>query len=538
MSGKGTGTIGQQYAAWPYPAVPLLANVDSTHPWQLHCASLWDRCGSGPAPARPRVWIAGCGTFQPYVFGIADPKAEILATDVSEPSLDRARLRCRLHGVKNVAFAPCDLEDPSTWPDGRFHLIECYGVLMNLRDPLSTLTALGQRLEPGGVLRVMVYPHFSRTRIFQLQRLARLLGFHAGDRTHPRRFRAVCRSLPKNHPLRWAFTNYADSRNDAGIVDAFLHAGDRGFTGWQLGALAADAGLRPGCYVHRPWAQPDVAAQRLGLTDRAASTVLGYLDLWQQLRQNFVTAFVRDDRGPADPGPLRPHPTFASANGSLRHALRLLRLRLFGGRVPTRTGDGDLVLRAREARELASAAPASESTARLREEGLWLGGDPRDELPMRPHDVVPGEAEFLQSTRSLRLGRRAPNPLYAHLFAALEAHRTWPGLALPSLDDQLRRWLPWTESLGPDRLADRLVPYAAISRHPEAFADHFARGPLAVAAGWHEVRLRDDASQLARARAFVREHGAPNEVLDDATARELAATCFAHEDLFLTLLPA
>lgn len=538
MAGKGTGSIGQQYAAWPYPAVPLLANVDSTHPWQLHCASLWDRCGSGQAPARPRVWIAGCGTFQPYVFGVADPKAEILATDVSEPSLDRARLRCRLHGVKNVAFQPCDLEDPSTWPQGRFDLIECYGVLMNLKDPLSTLTALGERLTKGGVLRVMVYPHFSRTRIFQLQRVARLLGFHAGDRTHPRRFRALCRSLPRTHPLRWAFTSYADSRNDAGVVDAFLHAGDRGFTGWQLGALAEGAGLRPGCFVHRPWAQPDLARERLQLTDRAASTVLGYLDLWQQLRQNFVVAFVRDDRGPADPGPLRPHPTFASSNGSLRHALRLLRLRLFGGRVPTRTGDGDLVLRAREARELANAQPGSDSLARLRDEGLWLGGEPREPAPMRAHDPVPGEARFLASTTALRTGRRAPNPLYAHLFAALEADRSWPELALPSLDDQLRRWLPWTEPLGPERLADRLVPYAAISRHAAAFADHFARGPLEVAAGWHEVRLRDDASQLANARAFAREHGVPNEALDDATARELAATCFAHDDLFLTLLPA
>ena len=56
----------------------------------------------------------------------------------------------------------------------------------------------------------------------KLQRLAKLLGFTAADRTHPRRFRALCRSLEKQHPLRWAFLEYGDSRNDAGVVDAFL----------------------------------------------------------------------------------------------------------------------------------------------------------------------------------------------------------------------------------------------------------------------------------------------------------------------------
>ena len=57
-----------QYAAWPYPKIPLLASLPSTHPWELHVDWLWDRCSSGPAPANPRVWIAGCGTPDPSWF--------------------------------------------------------------------------------------------------------------------------------------------------------------------------------------------------------------------------------------------------------------------------------------------------------------------------------------------------------------------------------------------------------------------------------------------------------------------------------------
>lgn len=76
--------VRRQYESWPYPDIPLLAAVPPLHPWQLHCDYLWDRCGSGEAPARPRIWIAGCGTFQPYVFGTANPKAAIIGTDISE----------------------------------------------------------------------------------------------------------------------------------------------------------------------------------------------------------------------------------------------------------------------------------------------------------------------------------------------------------------------------------------------------------------------------------------------------------------------
>ncbi|MGE3175555.1 MAG: methyltransferase [Planctomycetota bacterium] len=534
--------IRQQYTAWPYPRVPLLARVPGTHPWQLHCDYLWDRSGAGPAPARPRLWLAGCGTFQPYVFGLANPRAEIVATDLSEPSLELARRRCRLHGVRHVEFAPCDLEDESTWPAGEFDLIECYGVLMNLRDPAAALRSLGRRLSPGGVLRLMVYPQFSRTRIFQLQRLATLLGMDAGEPDHPRRFRAAVRGLPRAHPLRWAFANYADSRNDAGVVDAFLHAGDRGFTGAQLGALIERAGLAPAFWFHRQWAQPAVMAERLGMQDRSQSFVLGYLDLWHELRQNFVVCLRRRDAAVAAPGPVRAHPLFATAGAPLRQQLALLRLRLCGGRVPTRTGAGDVVLRADEARALAAGAgdlpPAA--AERLRHEGLLLGGPP-PATPLPPHDDLAGEDAFVRRSRALRVGRRAPNPLYAHLFAAYECDRELPAAGLPDLETQLGRWLPWAEPLEQRPIAFGLSPYGTALRFRQNLCEHLARAPLPVADGWHAVRLRDDAEHLSGARAFAFAHVVcpdARAALDDAALRELWVLAFGHEDLFTTLLPA
>ncbi|MBM4063297.1 MAG: class I SAM-dependent methyltransferase [Planctomycetes bacterium] len=519
-----------QYEAWPYPQVPLLGSLPSTHPWELHADWLWDRAGSGRAPARPRVWIAGCGTFEPYPWALANPRAEIVATDFAQSSLAIAARRCRLHGQRHVAFPAADLADPPTWPAGRFDVIECYGVLMNLADPLAALQGLRERLTERGVLRLMVYPHWSRARIFQIQRLARLLGLHAGDRSHPALLRAVVKSLKKVHPLRFAFTSYADCRNDAGVVDGFLHAGDRGFTAFQLGALLRDAGLAPAFWFHRPWAQPDAMAQRLELGEPSQGFVLNYLDLWQELRGNFVVCARRAEAPAREVQPLRPHPLFAG-EGSLRHRLRLSRLRWLGGRLPSRTGEQAVQLGARDARDLR----AGDRLERLVGTGLVLGGrDHGSRLPA--HADFAREAEFLQHAAGLRVGRRAPNPLYAHLFAAFELAARHPELGLRDLEGQMGRWLPWADPLEQRPVTFGLTPYGTYTKLRRNVQEHLERGALPVAAGYGEVRLRGDGEALARVKGFLRGFaGLPAGPRDDAALRELFVLLFGYESLFVTM---
>lgn len=520
-----------QYGAWPYPQIPLLARLPSSHPFELHAAWLWDRCGSGPAPARPRIWIAGCGTFQPYAFAVANPHAEIVASDISEPSLRIAARRCALHRQRHVSFSTVDLADESTWPDGQFDVIECYGVLMNLGDPLRALRGLRDRLTQRGVLRLMVYPRWSRARVFQLQRLARLLGFTAHERRHPAAFRSLVRDLPRAHPLRFAFTTYQDSRNDAGVVDAFLHAGDRGFTAFELGDLLHGAGLAPEHWFHRPWGRPDVMADRLGLADRTQTFVLGYLDLWQELRSNFVVCARRTDapqrelRGPA------PHPAFAAGDHPLRHRLHLERLRWFGGKLPSRTTDAPVTLHASDARALRRGA----TPEHLREVGLVLGGADTDAVPLPPHEPWPGEATFVHHTETLRVGRRAPNPLFAHLFAAFELAARHPELALPDLESQANRWLPWADPLEERPIRFGLTPYATFQLLRQNVLEHLARDPLPTAASWSDVRLRNDAAALQRVREWSRSAGVPKRSFEDAELRELHVLLFAFDSLFVAL---
>ncbi|MEM7201156.1 MAG: class I SAM-dependent methyltransferase [Planctomycetota bacterium] len=501
--------------------MPLLGKVRRHDVWQLSCAYLAHQCDLPAPPAKPRIWVAGCGTMQPYVLGLANPGADLTCTDLSSQSLRIAQRRCRWHGVREPQFAHVDLDDEAQWPDGPFDFIECYGVLMNLRDPLAALRAMRARLAPDGVLRLMVYPHYSRQRVFQIQRLARLLGLTHRDRRHPAALRRVIAALPRAHPLRWAFEHYRDSRNDAGIVDGFLHAGDRGFTGFQLGTLIGDAGLRAAAWLHRPWGQPARMARLLQLDGHSETFVLAYLDLWQELRQNFVVGLVRSEATPRPAITPRPHPLLDPRTPGLRLGERLgLAVRsCVGVTLPSRTDP----------------TPVRVSGARLRRREVLLPRPAPDRAALpTDHRGEPGDAALVQPR--LELGPGAANPLYDALFKAFTFHHSEPGHELGSLRDQIERWhLAGADPLEAGHVKFGLTPHATYAVHAAAIETHRATAQgRATAPDYAALRLADDATKLREARALATRFApAPHPSLSDAALRELWVLALSFDRLLL-----
>lgn len=483
--------VQDQYERWPYPSVPLVARVRPKDAWQAQLEYVLDRCGldAPPSSRRPSIWIAGCGTFEAYPFAVANPNARILASDLSRRSLSTARRRLWVQGIKHVELTQIDLEDPDAYPHETFDLIVCTGVLMNLRDPVAALRRLRDRLEPRGVLRIMVYPHFSRQRIFWIQRIARALGLRHEIRKAPGRLRRLMHALPTAHPLRTTFDRYRDSRNDAGIVDAFLHAGDRGFTGRELGRLIHDAGLRAASFEHRPWGQPSLQAERLGLDPERPFEILHDLDLWQELRTNFVVACVRQDAPTRRPDPvvaptstaigstrpvqLRPHPAFTRSGRGPRGRVELWAEYLLGARLPSRTHEANLSVDPADLRALESLArdPVRDPAAawRLREAGLLLGAHEaaEDRLgPKRPHD----DTDLDTAEIDWRAGEVVANPLHGALFAAWRAGMR--GLdGSESLVERIDRRCSPIEALEDQRCPFGLTPEGSAHRLPEEAED-------------------------------------------------------------------
>ena len=237
--------VRRHYELFPYPHYPLVASVRRCDTYTLNLTALWTRFNGTLAPrAAMRILIAGCGSFAPYPFALANPDAHITALDLSRPNLRRARLHCALHGRRNVTFRCGDLLDPAA-VDGRFGLIDAYGVLHHLEDPLAGLQALGTRLTEGGILRVMVYSRYARRQEESIRRAFRLLGVHEPAVAR----RLMARSRPGSR-LRGFMDASDEAACESGLADALLHPCVHTFRIDAFMELVRQSGLMPLLFAH------------------------------------------------------------------------------------------------------------------------------------------------------------------------------------------------------------------------------------------------------------------------------------------------
>lgn len=508
--------VKDQYEKWPYPKVPLVAKIHRDSLWQINLEWMARRLGQETS-SNPRIWIAGCGTFQPYTFSRANPRAQILATDLSEASLKAAKTRCRLHRIRNVEFAPIDLSDPNAYPNEKFDLIECYGVLMSLPDPGRVLKEFHKRLKPNGILRVMVYTHYGRQRVFQIQKMAKLLGLGPREKSHPKILRDLMAALPENHPLKDTFFDYPDSSNLPGIVDGFLHASDRGFTGEGISKLLDEAGFHFGFCYHRPWGDPQVMENKLALKGMDPAFWLHYLDLWQSLKSNFILCLVpKGELRNQAPQPLKKHPLFnLRERVGVRHKLRLLRQGVLGTKLQSRTHEGKVHLTGREVRALIR---GKGDFPRVRE---VLGEETIQSKPFFgkrlpfPMPVDPWMVEV----------GRGPNPLYRHLFDAY----------VFSKDLELEGEL-WKSYSRPLEGADQpwgLTPAKTLQNQKESIKAWLeSRGerktiPISTA------KLKNEEEKLAALKGFLGRQKGVQIPSDRISQRVLWVLLLSHEELFL-----
>lgn len=522
--------VQEQYETWPYPRVPLLQGVRREDLWQLNWSWMQRQAQNSIDTVRPRIWITGCGTLQPYLIGLANPEAEILATDVSNRSLKMAERRCRLHGVGNVSFAQVDLTQKQSLPEGPFDWIESFGVLMCLPDPQATLGELQQRLAPSGLLRTMVYPHFGRRRVFQIQRLAKLLGLRLQNPAHPQILQNMLQSLPRRHPLRYAFDTYFDAQNPEGIVDAFLHAADRGFTGLEWAALTSRAGLVPAFFMHRPWGQPQQVLPQLGYSEVPLDLALHYLDVWQELRSNFITVFKRQGAPAVAPSAHWQHPLFdwRRLRAMPFYRLRLLKHALMGTKLTSRTHEENIQLSAGDFRNVLGWSPNRHSPTTLASRALSL-----------PQKTLWGDDAYAHEERfhRPRKGKGVPNPFYGQLFDAWFFHLGLKGpKAWPSLHEEDRRWAALGSPLENEDIPWGLTPHHTFQCHREAITAWLANNPDASPAkDWKEVRLQDDDAKIEQVKSWSAQWPGL-EVLDASHVwRELWVLLFSYEHLFLDI---
>jgi len=240
-----TNPVQTHYQQYPYPEYPLLASVRRSDTYAINLNALWCHFnGRLPPPSAKRILIAGCGTFAPYPWSVANPDTEITALDLSERSLKRAKLHCLLHWRRNVVYKCGDLLDNSN-DSGKFALIDSYGVLHHLDDPLAGLKALEAKLLPGGILRIMVYSRYARRDEESIRRALRLL--KVSDPIKARRLLGKARTGSR---LAQYMALSDEAGTDAGLADALLHPKVHTFRIDGLMDMIRQTDLEPLLFAH------------------------------------------------------------------------------------------------------------------------------------------------------------------------------------------------------------------------------------------------------------------------------------------------
>lgn len=112
-------------------------------------------------PGGSLVLEAGCGVgAQTITLAKNSPDAEIISVDISQPSLNQAKILMDNERIENVNFQIADIMDLPFEDETFDHVFICF-VLEHLPDPVGALLSLKRVLKKGGSITVIEGDHGS-----------------------------------------------------------------------------------------------------------------------------------------------------------------------------------------------------------------------------------------------------------------------------------------------------------------------------------------------------------------------------------------
>lgn len=122
-----------------------------------------------------RLLDAGCGTGNITAdIAMALPDVEIVAADLTDPSLALAREKSQKLGLKNVSFVRSNLMEHDARL-GTFDFVYCQGVIHHLTDPVRGLVNLNRYLGDDRHAFVWLYGLLGRANLVALREALRIL---------------------------------------------------------------------------------------------------------------------------------------------------------------------------------------------------------------------------------------------------------------------------------------------------------------------------------------------------------------------------
>jgi SAM-dependent methyltransferase len=234
---------GQITYPWPQMTYPTYADP--------HCGTVFLNQEIGDwthtrIPLRPRIWIAGCGSNQATLTALKFPAADILATDISAPSLAVCERNLSQLGIKNVKLEEQSINDVDYAEE--FDYVICTGVIHHNANPAIPLARLAAGLKPDGVLELMVYNYYHRILTTAYQKAMRHLFMDDPEAGLDEQL-TLTTDLINSFPIENTMCFYLRQQKGESrefLADSFLQPVEHSYTIESLSALLETAGLELG----------------------------------------------------------------------------------------------------------------------------------------------------------------------------------------------------------------------------------------------------------------------------------------------------
>jgi ubiquinone/menaquinone biosynthesis C-methylase UbiE len=196
-----------------------------------------------------RILVAGGGTGDSSTYmgeQLKDTDAEIVYLDFSNNSMEVAKKRAEIRGIKNITWVNDSILNIPKLKLGKFDYINCSGVLHHLESPAAGLKILQESLKDDGGMCVMVYGKYGRTGVYQVQDIMKIVNENVNNRIEEvMNGKAIMNSLPATNWYMRGQELLQDHIHfgDIGLYDMFLHKQDRAYSIPELHEFITDAGL-------------------------------------------------------------------------------------------------------------------------------------------------------------------------------------------------------------------------------------------------------------------------------------------------------
>jgi SAM-dependent methyltransferase len=243
ISDETSRKVARQYEASPYPRWTSLRRPPPDEE-KRRLETFFGVGGLAFMDEPYNVLIAGCGTGHQAVHWALNAKcAQVTAVDLSASALAYACKMAERYSTGNVEFQQADIQNLPSTPGlaGRFHIIECLGVLHHMADPFAGWRALIDCLAPQGKLLVGLYSAAARRIITELKSDPAFPGPGCDDRAL-RKFRRTLLERPAEQPggqLKLGPDFYSASE----FRDLAAHVSERCMTLAEIRSFLADHSL-------------------------------------------------------------------------------------------------------------------------------------------------------------------------------------------------------------------------------------------------------------------------------------------------------